>query len=647
MNRNKKMIGGVAAGGVALAVLVAAGIYLLSESVHTVVRDQVTPSEPEDLLADDRLKDKNPEFNPDLIYPPRVGGDENPWQLNLSAAVIKLDVPDIVEGREEVLQRLYPSFTDAATELEENGYRILPGINMVAGKTKQFDDGLFAALDAWAVSNRQRGIRDLELLLRQIMTELHPTEPAYAWVWAALEVGRFVSPEESPRRPAAALEFINRFLADSAQSRPVGFYNWNDELQRIFRFLRFLQQPFNARDGIPDSIARVLKRDGHWLEKYRQVLNFYARLTNPPRGVSFALLADPANEGKSVRQIAAEMELADPRAAFLPAASSREAALFEALYPMGVPEHADLMRELIVAIRDGQVDLKPTEESGWYDHQQYALETFLLPERGPENQKLLLTRKYKQRLIEAFKSSMTRVRETHVRSLGPADGALSAPPPSAGVAPPLRVEPNPTYFLRLGRSYGFLQRFLMESVDDLNDLYGYRRSGFRDRPLGDDLELQRLLMYGLYLISCDDIGLEPEDLAREIQSPDYCRALALDWLENWREDPDMQVDTRIAVPIMINPDGRSRLWCNVGIRPVKLSAEFVRPPSWRPDPGSEDPAEWDEVPRGSLEKAEWIILCDQFIEVERPTDTPLTRKELRDVCDAHETPEQIAKALAR
>ncbi len=50
------------------------------------------------------------------------------------------------------------------------------------------------------------------------------------------------------------------------------------------------------------------------------------------------------------------------------------------------------MRELITAIRSGKVNLKPRKVGGWYDHQVYALETLLLPEKGAEANKLLLTK---------------------------------------------------------------------------------------------------------------------------------------------------------------------------------------------------------------------------------------------------------------
>jgi len=48
--------------------------------------------------------------------------------------------------------------------------------------------------------------------------------------------------------------------------------------------------------------------------------------------------------------------------------------------------------KLIRAIRQGKVDLAPTASSGWYDYQIHALKTFLLPEKGEENPKLLLTK---------------------------------------------------------------------------------------------------------------------------------------------------------------------------------------------------------------------------------------------------------------
>ena len=113
--------------------------------------------------------------------------------------------------------------------------------------------------------------------------------------------------------------------------------------------------------------------------------------------------------------------------ALFPPSTSRETVLFERLFPDGLPPNADLMRELVRRIRSGEVDLKPGPDSGWYDCQVYALETLLLPGKGQERDKLLLTKAYKKRMLEAFQALITKRRETHVRQLGPAMAGACRP----------------------------------------------------------------------------------------------------------------------------------------------------------------------------------------------------------------------------
>ena len=49
----------------------------------------------------------------------------------------------------------------------------------------------------------------------------------------------------------------------------------------------------------------------------------------------------------------------DEMVTLFPPSTSRETELYEKLFPRGLPANADLMRELIGAIRSGKVDLKP------------------------------------------------------------------------------------------------------------------------------------------------------------------------------------------------------------------------------------------------------------------------------------------------
>lgn len=646
-----RLIGRVAiASGILVAIAVAAGVtwyFTGGPGTYEVEKTHVDPSTPPDLLADDRLEDKHPEFDPELIESRNFGDKGNLWQINSSAAVIKLDVPDIRSDDPDALQRLYPDYASAAKALKAAGLDVLPSVNLLGGKAKQFDDGLYAAMDLYMARNTEEGVRDIELCVRQVLTELMPTGEAYAWLWASLEIGGYVGSDEYQRRPPKADAYIAEFLANKAQSQPVGFYNWNENLQRVYRFLRYLQQEFSQRDGTANVLARALAKNAQAREQYRRVLEFYARLTNPYINLSLLPLLDTANLGKSLSELAAEAAVRSATVAFLPSSDAPETELFERLYPMGMPENADLMMDLIKAIRDGDVDLTPKADSGWYDYQLHALETLLLPGKGREHDKLMLTKKYKLRLIEAFKAMVTKARETHIRQMAVGE-STAAPEPEVALSPRLRLEPNPTYYLRIARSYAFLQGFLMASVEDLNSMPGWRADGPREFPLGDELENMRQLFYGLYFVSCDDIGLKPELLAGENADPIYHRVLAAKWLEDWTTDPDLAVDTRVAVPIYRVPGKSTRFWCTVGVRPIKLSASYATPPSWRATPKPDAPSvDWEKVPSHKTQPGNWVILGDDFVEAQIRGNAALTREQLREICDRHATKEEIAAALSK
>jgi hypothetical protein len=613
---------------------------------YEVEREDVNRPKPRDLLADDKLEDKKPVFDPELVDTRPFGPADNRWQINASAAVIRLDVADIRSDEHEALQRLYPDYAAAAKALRGAGFEVLPSVNLLGGKAKQFDDGLYAAMDQYMVQNGEEGVRDIELCVRQVLTELNPTGEAYAWLFASLEVGRFITPEEHQRRPRLVDRFVEAFLADEAQSRPVGFYTWNENLVRVFQFLRYLQQPFDKREGTPQVLANALARSSQAREQYTRMLDFYAHLTNPFDSLSLLPLTDELYAGKPLTDIASVVGVRKPFVSFLPYSDSKETELFDRLYPRGLPPSADLMADLINAIRSGELDLKPGENSGWYDYQLYALESLVLPEKGEGNDKLLLTKKYKLRLLEAFKAMVTKTRETHIRQMGEAKSSMAAPP-DEGLAPRLRVEPNPSYYLRLARSYAFIQTVLESAVQDLNSLPGFRAEGHRGKPLGEELESMRLLFYGLYFVSCEDIGHKPQLLEGENADADYTRAIAADWLKSWETDPDLAVDTRVAVPIY-RDIAVSRFWCTLGVRPIKLEADYARRPSWRPMPAAgEQPQPWRELEYHEVQKGKWVILGDEFAEVQKGARATLTRGELRQACDQAGSKEAIIQALQK
>ena len=333
--------------------------------------------------------------------------------------------------------------------------------------------------------------------------------------------------------------------------------------------------------------------------------------------------------------------------AFLPPSTSRETELFSSLFPRGLPSSANLMAEMIAAVRSGKVDLAPGVNDGWYQHQVFALETMLLPSRGQEEQKLLLKKSYKERLVDAFKALVTKRRETHVRGMDTAVASEAAAPfEELGFRPRLRIEPCVTYYLRTARAYGFVQSFLtsVAGEETLAELHGLTADGERDESLAEELDSVRRRAYGFYLVSCEDIGLRPDLADGELADLDAAKQLALDWLENLSSDDDLKRDTRVAVPIFHDPlKQRTRIWVTLGVRQAKLTATFARPPRVR----NEEEPEWKTPKSYQLNAGRFLIAVDEFAEVSIPGLTCPNREELRQLCDREKTKEAIIAALQK
>ena len=276
----------------------------------------------------------------------------------------------------------------------------------------------------------------------------------------------------------------------------------------------------------------------------------------------------------------------------------------------------------------------------------YALETLLLPTRGQESDKLQLTANYKKRLVEAFKALMTKRRETHVRQLSTTVGAPAPPPLRAGeVRPRLRIEPCPTFYLRNARAYAFVQNLLLATAGDerLAKLHGLRQDGTREANLAEELEAIRLRFYGVYLVSCEDIGMKPQFADDERIDQAAAKTVALDWLDDLDKHADLACDTRVLVPIYVDPlSGKTRLWATLGVRLAPLKAEYAKPPKLRP---KDDKGPWQDAQPHQLSPAEHLICVDEFAEFELAGSTTMTREEFRALCDRYKTKEEILRAL--
>jgi hypothetical protein len=601
------------------------------------------PPRQDDVLVDDKLEDKNPAFDKSLVDSRPLGD----WQVNSSAAVVRLDCPMIKPDTEKAMLLLRRSYRDAIQAAREAHVgSVLPSANMLNGAAKQFDDGLYAAIDL-ACFRGELGLSPAPpQWVASLFSQLPKTSPARPFLAAALELGGEEVPAGDLDQQEKA-KWLANFEQDKAASKPIGFYNWTPELQRTWRFYRFLQHEFDAEQlAIPRDMAAALKGHADLLKQYRTINAFYGRLTNPLICLPVDAMIDTTQD---VRSLAKQRVASHSAVAVFPPSTSRETELFKRLFPDGLPADANLMVTLIRRIRSGEVDLKPStkpDADGWYQYQVYALETMLLPGRGQEDEKLLLTAEYKKRLVEAFKAMITTRRETHVRQATPmkcAEAKLSR----GQVSPRLRVEPCATFYLRTARAYAFLQTFLQSTVgrQRLEKLHGLKQGGTREATLDAELGALVRRFYGFYLIACEDLGMRPEFLPDEPVDRTAAQREALKWLDNLDADADLACDTRVSVPIAIDPQrGKTRLWATLGVRFAHLDASYARPPRVRP---KDKQGEWREVDFYQIGPSSYVIPVDEFAEFEISGSNALTREELRAICDQNPTKEEIMQALQK
>src|SRR5262249_47305603 len=153
-----------------------------------------------EFLSDDRPEDKKAQiFDPAMVHPTPVGPNGQ-WLLNESAAVFRLDVPAIKPDQDVGLLDLHASYA-AACGKDPKVRGILPSVNMIDGKAKQFDDGLYAALDLAYYQGLKNTLRSHVDLVKHLYEKVGSTSPAAPFLAASLELaGIHVEPAEPGRK---------------------------------------------------------------------------------------------------------------------------------------------------------------------------------------------------------------------------------------------------------------------------------------------------------------------------------------------------------------------------------------------------------------------------------------------------------------
>lgn len=544
-------------------------------------------------------------------------------KLDLTKQVVELMVPEESGGP---APPLFPRLSFGRGEFVSAA--------ILAQKAKQFDDGLMAAVDLAA----QYGAGPfagktamLEAIARRLSTESVVTaQSPQAIVLAACRLGKL--PVAIPRSALPAVESIEQaFLANPLRSQPIAFYTWTPALTNIFRQDRMLQVPLEGRAGIAD-VARALHADSRARATYDAYESLVARLTNPSNTADLRGLLTQLDRGA--------LNAPEKGIAVFAPSRAHETDLVMKLYGnRPIPEGFNLADELVRRIQSGQVDLQPRAESGWYDHQTWALEPLVVPEGMPEATRVKASETYRKHLRDLFKGSLALARETHVKNLEmPAPGAA---PPAANpktvisVRPGLTVEPLATHYLRRGEAYRFVRTVLTVAfgADALRQMRRLTQAGPVATDLLAELEQMEALFLGASAAVNRQLGAAVAGGSDEA-------------FERWRavaaNDPDLNGDVRMMVPVFYDRGRKlTKVWALLGWSERWLAVDFATPPSAEVFKGGEKATagKFEVQFDGEGHRLFYPVVTEVYVS------RVLDRDAFRKHCDLYKTPTTILKNL--
>jgi hypothetical protein len=494
-------------------------------------------------------------------------------QLDLSRQVLGLDIPE----QERWSPQESPLFPTLPRPWPAAGG--IASAAALALKAKQFDDGLYAATELAAQNGAGRYPGKVSLLTALVRSLAEAASANTADVLGVLcgacELGGLnVAVPQSAT--AGVKETVAAFLQDELRSKPIGFYTWTGDLEAIFRQDRMLQTEVRSKAGI-EALIHVL-RTNEWLrDVYVSYLNLIARLTNPFAKPDLRpLLADADPDRKQ----------APPEESFFfPPSRAHETDLIMKLYgDQPIPEGFNLMNELIARIRSGDLQLRPTEQSGWYDYQIWSIEPLAIPDKMPEAKRLRLDERYREHLLELFKGIYALTRETHAKQLlMPCPAAALSPVKKIYIQPELSAEPLATSYLRRALSYRFIRHVLAEifGADALRRLRRLTPKGLSSLDLAEELDGLETLFYGAHVTVSHQLGLTA-DATAELGSgkgPGADAERFANWAKNLEKDEDLGQDARMMVPVFYDLQRRkTKVWLLLGWTRKRLRIYFATPP---------------------------------------------------------------------
>lgn len=502
-------------------------------------------------------------------------------RLDLSNQVLRLDVPedrgwarDASAGPEEAT--VTPTLAGVA-----DGRFV--SASVLAQKAKQFDDGLYAAVELAAQKGAGTFAGKSSFLARVVRALAQDTgEPPTPAAVTVLAAGKLGNPETA--LPASAREPVRQateeFLRNELRSKPIGFYRWDDRLGAIFRQDRMLQTELQDKDGIA-AIVKALHGDRNTLAAYEAYLHLCSRLTNPLAYPDLRELVAAADRGNVV--------VPEAPVYFFPPSRAHETELIKKLYGnRPIPAGFSLIEEMIKGIQEGRLPLSPTGDSGWYDYQTWALEPLVVPDTMPEAGHLKLEAGYRKQLLELFKGILALTRETHVKQLEAPMAGAAMQPVMIHIAPELSAEPLATYYFRRARSYSFVREILEAAfgAPALATMHRLTAAGPVPSTLAEELLAMEHLFDGAYVTVCRQLGMDPAappsvpSIGTGKTGDAAASASFAAWQNKLADDADVGRDARMMVPLFYDVSRRkTKVWAFIGwaVRPLVVS--FATPPT--------------------------------------------------------------------
>lgn len=561
--------------------------------------------------------------------------------LDTSQQIFSLSMPEDIttRGRGRDGEKISPPLESSlATAAGPTGFR---SASMLAFKAKQFDDGLYAAVEIAAdqgvgrFPSRRQLLADLTSALNVLKKDQGRTQ-ALGLLGAATALGGHPVRVAAPAATlAAALK--REFLAKPLRSKPIGFYTWSRPLAGIFQRDRMLQRRLKAQTA--SAFARALGAGSDLLRRYQAAVHLPRRLTNR------LARADLSSAAVALRESKAPDLTSGP--SLFPPSRAYETDLIKKLYgTKPIPRGFNLANEMIRRIRAGTLSLKPRPDSGWYDHQTYALEPLVIPEKMPEIGHLKLDERYKMELVKLFKALLALTRETHIKQLEIPKAGAAAPPRGLvfTMYPRLSQEPLASYYLRRAQAYRFVRQVLIKAFGaaGLRVMKRLTAAGPTNMTLAQELRVMEGLFYGAYLNTAFELGMTPQSQADLGLGPPKSLALYRGWHPH--KDPDVGQDIRMMVPVFYDVKRRQiKVWAILGVTSRPLAVYYGKPPQVTAvDDAQGSPVDLDKV-RVRFRSTRFTVVYPVMAEVY--VTRLLTRKEFRQHCDRYKTQQAILEHL--